>query len=62
MLHAVGAGSRPALDSSPYSHQARHHPCTGADDITRGELQLPDRVMRELQAEAGVMSRMRHPK
>ncbi|KAI7844166.1 hypothetical protein COHA_002301 [Chlorella ohadii] len=31
------------------------------DDITRGELQLPDRVMRELQAEAGVMSRMRHP-
>ena len=34
--------------------------CT--DDIERGQLELLDRVARELQAEAEVMSRMRHPK
>ena len=35
---------------------------TIADDINRGRLELPERVLRELQAEAAVMSRMRHPK
>lgn len=33
-----------------------------ADDMASGQLQLPDRVLHELQAEAAVMSRMRHPK
>ena len=32
------------------------------DDVERGQLELPERVLRELQAEAAVMSRMRHPK
>ncbi|KAI7842018.1 hypothetical protein COHA_004219 [Chlorella ohadii] len=31
------------------------------DDIDSDQLQLPDRVLHELQAEAAVMSRMRHP-
>ena len=33
-----------------------------ADNIDRGELHLPEQVMRELHAEAAVMTRMRHPK
>ena len=33
-----------------------------AEDINRGRLELPERVLRELQAEAAVMSHMRHPK
>ena len=32
------------------------------ENIDRGELHLPERVMRELHAEAAVMTRMRHPK
>lgn len=38
------------------------HCCFTADGIERAELGLPDQVMHELQAEAAVMSRMRHPK
>jgi len=33
-----------------------------ADDVACGEMELPERVMRELQAEAGVMGGMRNPK
>lgn len=33
-----------------------------SDDISRGQMELPERVLRELQAEAAVMSHMRHPK
>lgn len=33
-----------------------------SDDVGRGQLELPERVLWELQAEAAVMSRMRHPK
>ncbi|KAI7836883.1 hypothetical protein COHA_009215 [Chlorella ohadii] len=33
----------------------------GKEDVNRGELELPGRVLRDLQAEAAVMSRMRHP-
>jgi serine/threonine protein kinase len=33
----------------------------GKEDINRGQLELPERVLRELQAEAAVMSHMRHP-
>ena len=33
-----------------------------AGDVDRGQLQLPERALRDLQAEAAVMSRMRHPK
>lgn len=33
-----------------------------AEDINRGQLELPERVLQDLQAEASVMSRMRHPK
>ena len=32
------------------------------DDVDRGQLELPENVLRDLQAEAAVMSRMRHPK
>lgn len=35
---------------------------TATDDIDRGQLELPERVLRDLQAEAEVMSRIRHPK
>ena len=35
---------------------------TAAEDLNRGQLELPERVLRELQAEAAVMSHMRHPK
>lgn len=35
---------------------------SGADSIVRAELGLPEEVMHDLQAEAAVMSRMRHPK
>lgn len=33
-----------------------------SDEVTRGQLELPDKVVRNLQAEAAVMSHMRHPK
>jgi serine/threonine protein kinase len=31
------------------------------DDISRGQLELPERVLHDLQSEAAVMSHMRHP-
>lgn len=33
-----------------------------ADKIDHGEMELPQQVMRDLQTETAVMSRMRHPK
>ena len=33
-----------------------------AENMHRGQLELPDKVVHQLQAEAAVMSRMRHPK
>lgn len=33
-----------------------------ADSIERGQLELPDKVVRDLHAEAAIMNRMRHPK
>ena len=41
---------------------ARALSMTTAEDVNRGQLELPERVLRDLQAEAAMMSRMRHPK
>ena len=69
---SAGAGAAAAAAAAATANNCAHGtlPATAcheflappAEDIGRGEIELPDKVMRELQAEAGVMARMRHPK
>ncbi|PRW57024.1 Serine threonine- kinase CTR1 [Chlorella sorokiniana] len=62
ILRLVGRGSFGAVYLADWNRtRVAVKVLVSKDDINRGELQLPERVMRELQAEAAVMSRMRHP-
>ena len=62
-MHGAGTLRETLAVFSVHELPASRLLCLAAtDDVERGQLELPERVLRELQAEAAVMSRMRHPK
>ncbi|KAI7844168.1 hypothetical protein COHA_002303 [Chlorella ohadii] len=62
ILRLIGRGSFGFVYLAEWNYtQVAVKVLVSKDDVACGEMELPDRVMRELQAEAGVMSRMRHP-
>lgn len=62
ILRLIGHGSFGSVYLAEW-HQIRVavKVLVGKEDVNRGQLELPEQVLRDLQAEVAMMSRMRHP-